>query len=200
MRKSLIGVLAGVLLFGLVRFAVAPLNTTTHHHANWAVVIDGQPVDLSGDQFMEEISACSASDTGILPQQRVHMHEGDGGLVHVHHPGATWGALMANLGMAMGEDYLFLADGRRFYNGAEGRMNFIVNGFAVADISNRVIQSTDRALISFSTRGPDELLQTEFAQVRDDAAEFNERMDPASCSGGHGDLTLLERLKLAFWG
>lgn len=200
MRNTLIGIVGGVILFGLVRFAIAPLNTTTHYHANWVVMIDGEQLDLSNDQYMEEISACSASDAGILPQQRAHMHENDGGLVHVHHPGATWGALMANLGMAMGDDYIFLADGRRLYNGAEGRMNFIVNGFPVADVSNRVIQSADRVLVSYSTLGSDELIQTQFATVRSDAAEFNERMDPASCSGGHGELTLLARLRLAFWG
>ena len=96
-KTAILALLGGVLALGLARLAFAPLAPVTHHHANWAVFVDGERMDLSADRYMEEIAACAASDEGILPSQRIHMHENNPDIVHVHHEGATWGALMANL-------------------------------------------------------------------------------------------------------
>jgi hypothetical protein len=212
MRSLLLGLALGVLLLGLARLAAAPLNPTTHHHANWAIVVNGTRIDLSGDRFMEEISACNAGDEGIQPSQRIHMHENLQDVVHVHHQGATWGHLMTNLGLGLGDDFLFLdrglvegidgvaPDGRLTSGTDGGRLVFVVNGFVVPSLTNRVVASEDRALIAW-TDGDVETVRTEwFESVANDAGEFNERMDPASCSGGHGDLPFLTRLRLAFWG
>ena len=199
MKSILAAVLVGVLALGLARLAFAPLNPSTHHHANWAVFVDGERLDLSGDRFMEEVSACSASDQGILPTQRIHLHEKVDDVVHVHHPGATWGALMANLDMSLGDRHLFTADGGRYFHGEDGRsMVFILNGIAVPSVHNRVVASGDRLLISVGP-DPDAAEAREYPQVADNALEYNERMDPASCAG-HGELPLLTRLRLAFWG
>lgn len=198
MKTTILAFAAGVLALGVARLAFAPLAPVTHHHANWAVFVDGERLDLSADRYMEEISACTASDEGILPSQRIHMHENNDDVVHVHHPGSTWGALMANLGMALGDSFLYTADGERYVEGDGYRLVFILNGIQVPTIHNRVVSSADRLLISF-TDDPEGALAREYPQVADDAAEYNERMDPASCAG-HGDLPFTERLRLAFWG
>lgn len=198
MRRFLFGLLAGAALLGVLRFAFAPLAHATHYHANWAVFVDGERLDLTADRFMEEVAACRSSDEGILPEERIHMHENDHDLVHVHHEGATWGALMANLGMSLGDDHLFLADARRLEANDSTRLVFVLNGLAVPSVHNRVVRSGDRLLISY-TSDPAAAERNEFAQVRDDAEIYNEMQDPASCAG-HGELSLLERLRLAFWG
>jgi len=198
MKTTILAFLAGVLALGLARLAFAPLAPAVHHHANWAIVVDGQRMDLSDDIYMEEISACTASDEGILPSQRIHMHENNADVVHVHHAGSTWGALMANLGMSLGDRHLFTADGDRYVEGDGRRLVFILNGIRVPSVHNRVVSSEDRLLISF-TDDPEGALAREYPQVADDAAEYNERMDPASCAG-HGELPFTARLRLAFWG
>jgi len=214
MRTLIIGVLAGALGLGVLRLAFAPLNTTTHHHANWAVVVHGERIDLSDARFMEEISACSSGEGGIQPGQRIHMHENEQDLVHVHHTGATWGHLMTNLGLALGDDFLFLdrqlvegiegapADGR-FGVGAEeerGRLVFVVNGYVVPSLANRVVESEDRVLIAWTDEEVETVRTEWFERVASNAGEYNEKMDPASCSGGHGELDFMSRLRLAFWG
>jgi hypothetical protein len=199
MKTIIVAALGGALALGLARLAFAPLNPSTHHHANWAIFVDGEPLDLSGDRYMEEVSACSASDQGILPTQRIHLHENNGEVVHVHHPGATWGALMANLDMSLGDDHLFTAEGARYFDGEEERsIVFVLNGIAVPSVHNRVVASGDRLLISV-TDDPGSVTDQEYPLVADDAPEFNERMDPASCAG-HGALPFWTRLRLAFWG
>jgi len=212
MRSLLVGLALGALLLGLARLAAAPLNPTTHHHANWAIVVNGTRIDLSGDRFMEEIAACTAGNDGIAPSQRIHMHESLQDVVHVHHAGATWGHLMTNLGLGLGDDWLFLdrglvegidgiaSDGRLVSGTNAGRLVFVVNGFVVPSLANRVVESEDRVLIAWTAGDVDTVQSDWFEDVASTAAEYNERMDPASCSGGHDDLPFLTRLRLAFWG
>ncbi|HSG50454.1 MAG TPA: hypothetical protein VLA43_21680 [Longimicrobiales bacterium] len=200
MKNWLLPFLAGAAALGAVRFAAAPLNHTTHHHANWAIFVEGERVDLSGDRFMEEIGACSASYEGILPEQRVHLHENNPDVVHVHHDGATWGHLMANLDMALGDDFLNLATGERYAARDSLSVVFVLNGLAVPSVHNRVIGSGDRLLVSVTRASPGEVLASEYPQVASNAPEYNEMMDPSSCTGGHGELPLLTRLRLALWG
>lgn len=198
MKTFVLGTVVGVLALGGARFALAPLAPSTHYHANWAVFVDGERLDLSGDRFMEEVSACGAAGAGLRPEDRVHMHDNEHDIVHVHHDGATWGHLLANLDMAVGEDYLLLADGRHLL-ADEARPVFVVNGLAVPSVHNRLIRSGDRLLISWTAADPAEIMEREYVQVADDAEEYNLRMDPASCAG-HTELTLSDRLRLAFWG
>jgi len=196
-----LGILLGVLLLGGARFALVHPPEAVHYHANFAVFVDGERLDLSADRFMEDVAACSADPDQVRPEDRAHLHENDPDVVHVHHGGATWGHLFTNMGMALGEDFLFLADDRRLFDGAEGRtIEFFVNGLQVPDLHNRVIRSQDRALVSIGREPFDEVLATQFPQVASDAGVFNTTSDPASCAGAHQEWTLAERLRHAFWG
>lgn len=196
--RVLLGIVIGVLALGAARFIVTPWPDPVHYHANWAVYIDGLPVDLSADRYMEDVAACAAGER-ITPEQRVHMHEGVDEIVHVHHDGVTWGHFLGNLGWAVGEDWIQLDDGRRL-GGEEGAdLTFIVNGFVVPSIRDRLIASGDRLLISHGTVTEETALGELFPQVPENAPEYNAMNDPASCAGGHGELPIGERLRRAFW-
>ncbi len=191
---------AGVLALAAARFVLAPAPHVTHHHANWAVFVHGERLDLSADRFMEDVAACVTSPEAIRPQDRVHLHENDPDVVHVHHPAATWGQLLANLGMAAGPDYLFTPDGTRHLAAGDSAVTFVRNGERIYDLSNEPVNSLDRVVISFGTEQPEEVLAEQFSQVADNAAEHNEKADPAACMGGHEAESLGERLKRAFLG
>jgi hypothetical protein len=202
MKTFLAGAVLGALAFGGARFALAPLDPEPHYHANWAVFVDGTRLDLSEDRFMEEASACGAAGSGLRPEDRVHLHDNVDEVVHVHHHGATWGHLLANLDMAVGPDYLVLPDGRpRVAEDGPGaaRPVFIVNGLVVPSVHNRLIRSGDRLLISWTAADAADVLAGEFSRVARNAGAYNRRMDPATCAG-HTRLGVGDRLKLAFWG
>ena len=193
-----LGVVLGVLLLGGVRLALVQ-PPSVHYHANFAVYVDGQRVDLSGDRYMEDVAACSADPDAVRPEDRVHLHEHNPDVVHVHHGGATWGHLFANLGMGLGADYLILAGGERFFSDEGRQVSFVVNGMQVPDVHNRLIRSEDRALISVGSGASAEALQAEFATVAQNAGEYNATQDPAGCAGSQRQWTFGERLKNAFW-
>lgn len=211
-RRVLLGAVAGVLLFVLVRFAFAPFHQPTHHHANFLVYIDGAPLDLSADRFMEELGACRAADE-VLPSERAHMHENVGDVVHVHHEGVTWGHFFAVLGFGLGDDWLVLPPGLAGERGGDpggavarilvpegGRtFKYVVDGFVVPGVADRLIGSEDRVVISYGAETEEEVVAGQFAAVPTTAGEYNERDDPAGCAGPI-QLTPMERLWRAIWG
>ncbi len=195
-----VGVVVGVLGLAAFRFATVPPPVITHHHANWAVFVHGQRLDLTEERFMEDVASCRTSPEAIRPQDRIHLHEGDHDVIHVHHPAATWGQLLANLTMAAGEDYLFLPDGTKHLARGDSTVKFFRNGRQDFNLANEPVRSTDRVLISFGSETPDQVLADQFGRVADNAEEHNSKADPAACMGGHESETFGARLKRAFTG
>lgn len=194
----LAGVVLGVAAFGLVRLVALPPAPVTHYHANWAVFIRGSRLDLSGDRYMEDVARCKLDPTQVAPEDRVHLHNSDGDVVHVHAPGATWGHLLANLGFGIGDDYLVTPQQARYFSSPAERLTFVLNGKPLASVRNRVIRSGDRLLISFGPEPTAELLRTRFPRVASTAGAFNRLRDPASC-GGSSKPGFWGRLRQAFW-
>ncbi len=195
-----VGMALGVFGLGAARFLWVSQSEATHFHANWAIYIDGERVDLSDQRYMEEVSSCYSVDGQVTPQARIHMHEGNHDVIHIHHLGATWGHLAGNLGIGLGEGYLILSDGTRIFDGEEGRFTYILNGRALTSAHNELVESEDRLLISYGSESLDELGEERFGEVATTAAEYNTRQDPATCSGSMEPLGLWGRIKLAFWG
>lgn len=197
MKTFLIGLVVGVLALGLARFLAAPWPEPPHYHANWAIYVEGERLDLSADRYMEDVVTCIAG--GQTAEQRVHMHNGEDGVVHVHDDGVSWAHLLANLGMAAGDDYLILGDGRRLFAAGGRTVKFVINGFQVPEIGTRLIAPGDRLLISYGSEPVEEAVAGQFPLVPSNAPAYDERQDPAGCAGAH-EAGGLERLRRSFWG
>ncbi|MFW6089519.1 MAG: hypothetical protein ACODAB_07190, partial [Gemmatimonadota bacterium] len=183
MRTFAIGVVFGWLIFAGLRFALTPWQQPPHYHANWALYIDGDRLDLSDERYMQDASVCVAG-ADVQAFERVHMHEGVDDVVHVHHRGVTWGHFLSVLGFGLGADYLVTDDGRRLFDDQDGRtLKFVVNGFEVAQVHDRLIRSGDRLLISYGPESTDEVVEEQFPRVASNAEEYNARYDPTGCSG-----------------
>jgi len=201
MPKGLwVGMALGALGLGATRFLWVPPPEVTHFHANWAIYVDGERLDLSDRRYMEEVSGCSTVEGEMTAQARIHMHEGNYDVVHIHHLGATWGHLAGNLGIGLGEGYLILNDGTRIFDGEAGRFTYILNGRALTSAHNELVKSEDRLLINYGSESLDELGTGRFGEVAATAGEYNTREDPATCSGSGEPLGMWGRLKSAFWG
>ena len=200
------GVVLGILALAAFRFATVAPPAVTHHHANWAVFVNGERLDLTDERFMQDVAACRADPGAIRPVDRIHMHDGNADVVHVHHPASTWGHLLTNLGMALGEDFLFTADGERYFAGdtipGEGRASlvFVRNGIQLPSLHGEAVRSEDRVVIAYGVQTSEEVVGELFPQVADDAAEHNERADPGACMGSHEPEGLGARLRRAFTG
>lgn len=189
---------AGMLVFGLVRLVALPPAPVTHYHANFAIVVNGTPLDLSSDQYMTDVMGCRVDPTRTEPGDRAHLHGNAGQVVHVHDAGAAWGHLLANLGFGIGDDYLVTDRGARYMGIGDTTVKFVLNGAAVPSIRNRVIGPRDRLLISVGPERIDDVLHTQYPRVTADAERFDTTTDPSSCAGNSAP-TIGERVRRAFW-
>lgn len=192
------GAILGVIALAAFRFAFAPPEEPTHYHANFALFANGERIDLSADEFMEDVATCAAGET-VLPRARVHLHNNNPDVAHVHHEGATWGHLLMNLGFGLGDEYVVTDDGELYVDGEGRTMKFILNGRPQFSVRNELIQSGDRLLISYGLESEQEALRTQFPAVAANAEEFNRQQDPAGCSGAH-EPTLWDRVLHAIAG
>ena len=192
------GIVIGAVALGVARLLALPTEHGTHHHANFAVFVNGRRLDLTAARFMEDISKCKADPMQQDPVDRAHLHNGDHDVAHVHAPATSWANLFTNLQMALGNDWMVLPTGEALRPVGDKSLRFVLNGVPVDGIANRAIRSKDRLLVSYGAESPDELMSTQFTAVKNNAAEFNEKPDPSSCSGPH-EPTLGERLRMAFW-
>jgi hypothetical protein len=158
-----------------------------HYHANFAVYINNERLDLSSEQYMEDISACSIW-WEIAPKGRVHMHEGNMDTIHIHHSGVSWGHFFANIGIYF-DDNRFLKSAWEEFWGQE-KMHFILNGKEISNPYNRLIRSEDRLLIAYWEYSQDEI-NALYESVSQNAAEYNEKYDPGSCWGTNENAIML---------
>lgn len=177
------GILLGVSALLAIRFVTYD-SKETHYHANFAVNINGEREQFRGQQYYQEVKVCALE--GATPAARVHMHEQQNGLVHVHDEAVTWGQFFANLGWTVGPDFLRTNEAL-LTSDDNNRLHVVLNGQDLTDISsiaNQVIDDRDRLLLSYGT--PDQAtLDGQYRSVPASAAEYNNKQDPASCSGAH---------------
>jgi hypothetical protein len=204
MTNAVIGGFLGILAIGAARFTTLlelGNGAGPHYHANFAVFVDGERLDLSAMHYMQDIAACKANPDLILPVERAHLHEGIHDVVHVHHEGATWGHFFTNIGFALGDNFLITDRGERHFTAAGQTFKFVVDGLDVPSIYNNVIESEERVLISFGSETLDEILETQFAELPSTANSFNQfHQDAGGCTASEpAPETTGEKLRRAFW-
>lgn len=117
MKRILLTIVAAIVIAGVGYAAydamyetVAPNPDPNHTHADFAIWIDGEKMDFSGEQFMSE-----AYDPEMDQQIRVdpmrkylHLHDGNGDVLHRHKPGLTFGEFLRSLGIEFSNEGLNL--------------------------------------------------------------------------------------------
>lgn len=188
-KRDVLFLIVGLVLAFAIRFALVDAHTV-HHHANFALYVNGTRDTFDNFTFYEEVSSCSGTNQSN-PKGRTHMHKPSNDIVHVHDAGSTWGAFFANLGYTLGNNVL-VTDKGTFKDGENNvKLRFILNGKEVQAIANEPINSKDRLLIDYSS-GTTETLNERYDTVANNAGEYNSKPDPSSCSGG-AEETLRDR-------
>jgi len=152
-----------------------------HFHANFAVYVDGERVDFSGDQYMEDVAGCSITGE-IMPKDRAHLHENNADTIHIHAAGVSWGHFFANNDITFWDNYLALDTGELYTNTEGKTMSYVLNGKVRSSTYNKLINSEDRLLVAYGDESEQELLEL-YNTVSDNAWEFNHKYDPGSCGG-----------------
>ncbi len=130
---------------------------------------------------MEDVAGCSL--TGLMyPEDRVHLHENNPDTIHIHDEWVSWGHFFANNGFVFDENTLATNQSQVFTTNDTDKLVYVLNGNIVENPFNMLITSKDRLLITYGWESEQEI-QERFAQVSDNAWEYNDRYDPGSCWG-----------------
>ncbi len=153
-----------------------------HTHADFAVWLDGKQLDFSGSDFMTEeltdaqlaaleTQTATGSKIQVL-KQYLHLHDGNGHVIHRHKPGLTLGDFFSTLPWS-GSGYVgnvyHLADspvGDQAFN-----VRLFVNGVENAQGSAYVFNDGDHLLITNAT-DPVEV-KKELGLMTDDACMYS---------------------------
>jgi hypothetical protein len=199
--RSLFTLFFGALLcFGVIvgiRFVEYTPPAMVHYHANYAVFIQKNLLDLSLPKYMEPVEICNVDPMLQTPQARVHQHNGKVGEVHVHASTVTWGDFFTNLGFSLTPTSLTTDDGTVYPN-ADGKvLRYILNDKIVSNPANSVIGDRDRLLIDFDSESVSDAMDR-FTRVPATALSLDQGTDPASCGGSDMLMTTpKERMKKA---
>ncbi len=68
-----------------------------HVHAGFKVFVDDKPVDFSLDKYMYFLPCGLDEHEQTTVQDRVHLHDGVGDVVHVHAKGVRWQDLFESI-------------------------------------------------------------------------------------------------------
>lgn len=158
-----------------------------HTHADFAVWINGERLDFSGEEFMSGVSTDPHSHPTDGPRKYLHLHDGNGDVAHRHKPGLAFGEFLVLLGVGIrsvadgsgqcvvigdqqycdveGKSWLFLVNGER-YRPQDGTQ---LQDLAYA--RQYVFADTDKLLLSY---GSDEArIGGEWAFITDDACLYS---------------------------
>jgi hypothetical protein len=169
--------------YGIVYADFRAHHQPVHFHANFAMYISGQRVDLSADKYMEDVGSCTVTGTQQTPRERVHLHNNVADAVHVHAAGVTWGDFLTNIGFHVDNQRLINDQGTTFQTGNGNKMSFILNGKAINDPTNLLIKDEDRLLISYGTSSDSAATMAQYLSIPNTAHGLDVGKDPATCAG-----------------
>lgn len=192
----ILGFALGIIGIALVRFVMLEPPPVTHFHANFSVFVSGKRWDFSKEKYMEDVEKCKPEFALQTPQERVHLHNLEGDVVHIHSKGVTWGHFFSNLGFSFASSHLMTDEGRLLLSNNKNSLKFVLNGEKIDSPFNRLISNEDRLLISYGPENMKTIEKIQWPLVPESAKNHNEEKDPGSCSGNV--LPWNERLKKSF--
>ncbi|MBI3332395.1 hypothetical protein HYZ99_05590 [Candidatus Peregrinibacteria bacterium] len=177
-----------------------------HLHADVAVWVGGTKLDFSDERYMSEPPAESArvsalsllipgtsahgdeEDGHVVPgREYLHLHDGNGHVIHVHKPGLAIGDFFTSIGLTVTSDcltldeYLFAQLDADWVDAwartrdlcADGKFHWtmIVNGERLPMDPTYVIKDVDRILLSYGSS--DTAADEEFVTMTDDACLYS---------------------------
>ena len=188
-----LGIVLGAVATTAIRF-VSYKQDLVHYHANFALFINDERDTFKGPGFYEEIQACSSASVDN-PRTRVHLHDENPGLVHVHAHGVIWSDLFANIGYGLSDKAITTPDAV-YADGTDGnKLTFMLNGKVVRSIAGQLIKSEDKLLINYGN-DDEAAIQMHMSTIPSDAHKANTDNDPSTCSGSK-PLTFGSRMRIA---
>lgn len=168
-------------------FLSAPVSVTGgqefHAHFDLSVVLNGKAIDFTQTKYQ------STEANELDPY--IHMHDGNGKVVHLHKEGVNLNEFFTSLKITFTKDCFDLDTGVKYCNLGTKTLKMYVNGKENTDFANYVPQDLDRILITYGSETQAQV-QKQIDNVSDDACIYSEKCPERgkppteNCVGGLG--------------
>ncbi len=177
-----------VLVLALAVFVALSLTVESgtpedfHTHADFKLYLNGEQFDFSAEKYM--------SSNGRQLNPFMHLHDGEGEVIHQHFPNISVGSFFKSLGMQFNSTCIVLDDATSYCSNAEGTLGIYVNGVPNNQFADYVFNDLDRVLITY---GPynETVINNQIQSVSDRACIYSEKCpsrgipnDESSCTVG----------------
>lgn len=172
-----LGILIGALFIALgIKSTISSSNKEEfHEHANIAVYLNDEILNLSDSKYMH-FSACGFLDKEHedeiqeSPIEKIHLHDNNGGVIHVHKEGLTYADFFEGINMELADTYFVDDEGVRYEDNSSKQLRFYLNGEEVQSVGTKEVRNLDKVLITYNdTSRSTESINNELLRVPNDA-------------------------------
>lgn len=152
-----------------------------HEHVDLKMFINNQQINLGLEKYQ------STHEKELSPD--VHLHDGNGEMIHLHWSGQTVASFFESISMTVTGDCLTTDSGQQYCTGEQGTLSLYADGVKVDTIGQYLLEDLDRILVSY---GDPADAPAQMKSVKDEACIYSElcpERGPApteSCVGGLG--------------
>lgn len=137
------------------------LYGSQHIHADFLVQIEDQILDFSLPKYQ------STNEHPRSPL--VHLHDGNGNVIHIHATGITWRQVFQALGFSLNASCIGTDTGNQYCTNATQVFRTYVNNHYRADLSRALVRDLDRAVFVYYPRNEEHKLNKALRSVSIDA-------------------------------
>lgn len=134
-------------------------NTPVHVHADFAVFVNDVKIDFSQEKYQ--------SSVGNEKSEVVHVHDGNGNVIHRHAEGITFAQFLASIGFTLTDTCLTDDTGEEYCDDETTTVTLYVNNEAIENRVAYVPQEEDGILLTVTPKNAD--VTAQLASVTDDA-------------------------------
>lgn len=146
-----------------------------HTHVDFLVMLDGQQVDFSGDEFMTGLSTEDHTrDEELGPLRKyLHLHDGIGTVIHRHKPGLTLADFFESIHVGFAANCVLYAAPLEKDPGCSGHpWRMFVNGQERPFSLDVDFADGDKILLT--TAADDAVARTEMDAISDEACRYSQ--------------------------
>jgi len=158
--------IVGISLYWFAKSETESRHPAFHEHANFAVFLDGTQYNFNQTKYMTE----EADEVGL--KEFVHMHDMNGGVIHLHKAGITLGMFFESIGIELNSTCFVLENGTSYCNSADKSLKMFVNGQPNNEFDKLQLHDLQKILISYGNRS-DSAIQNQINMVPSDACIYS---------------------------
>lgn len=171
-KKSMVIVLVAVAIIAVAAYIFYynqnKSQTPFHEHANFAVYLNGVRYNFNQSQYMTN------EGTEVGKRQFVHMHDMNGGVIHLHEPRITLGMFFDSIGIKLNSTCFVLDAGTFYCNSGTNTLKMYVNGVQSFEFDRLQLHDLDKVLITFGSDSQ-QTIQNQISSVPSDACIYSNK-------------------------